>query len=150
MGISAIPPGGNRAWTDFLPGPYDTNPLVVVVMVPNEAKLVVRECSEGPFKGVRMATMQIPESESREAKEIPLAFCQKDYGNYFQQRKMMTEMGGNFAPPAHIGLIQDMPQKLTMSADFYPLLFLRDAPHEIALDLRASAQNITKQGGYNG
>ncbi len=147
--INANIPWVTKGWMEFLPSPFNQDPDVVVYMVPPGAKYVIRECSDGVYKGINIATLRL-EEEGKPAIEVPLHFVGKDYGNYYQHAKLMKEMGGKLHPVKYSGKLSGMPAACTMSADFIPIILDRDKFHNPLLDVRTLFSNLTKKVGING
>lgn len=142
-------PWVTKGWLEFLPAPFCDDPDVVVYMIPPGAKYIIRECSDGVYKGINIATARV-EEEGKPAIEIPLHFVGKDYGNQYQHAKLMREMGGKLHPIKYTGKLSGMPAACTMSSDFIPIILDREKFHNPVFDLRTIFSNLTKKVGIHG
>ena len=142
---TATPPGLARSWVDFLPEPYDSNPWVVVIMVPVGSKFQVRVVEEGPEKGAKISCFL------HEGVHYPLQSMDAAYPRYFDNMRRMHELG---APPrqtpVHVGLMSDVPQRCLMSEDFIPLVFQRDKMNEGPMHLTGYINKITEEAKEHG
>jgi len=134
--MEATPPGPSRKWTELLPEPWDQDPEVVVVMIPVEAKVQLRELPDTEF----------------------LAFEYKDelYGLQIVQPAMKTytehniafrSIGGRMAHPAHFGKLSTLPQRMLCSDDFKPMVFNKEDMSMRYLDLGRAGRRLAQLGG---
>ncbi len=115
------------SWINILPEPWKSNPEVVLVMAPCEAKISKREAPTGTeftcleYKG---------ETYGLQVTEPAIA-------GYEDQRLEFNRHGADMVRPAYRGPLNNVPNKLLMSADFVPLIFNVDKMDSAHLNLRA-------------
>ncbi len=141
-------------WTRFLPSPYDSNPPVVVYMVPIDSQLIVRDTLLEQYKGVQclFAEFVKPDPQTGEPVEfkIPMCFTGQDHGNFIMHKKLINEMGGKFGNTAFQGRLAEIPTVCLMREDYKPVVVLFDQPHADLLDLTKYMTNLTKAANNNG
>lgn len=118
-------------------------------MLPKDCRFQEMVCQEGPYKNIKMLVALIKQ-ESGADKKIPLQFKDKDRGNFVQHKKIVLDMGGQFPPVAYHGALSGIPTKLTMSADFDPVVGNFYRFHEDLFPLKDFFAKFTKEAKING
>lgn len=110
---------------------------MVAVMAPTNAKYVVREGKFGQGPEVKMGFIR------HEDKDYPVHILTPDIPSYFKQRDfIMKEINLQFMPACHIGKLSEIPQKFLASADWTPVLFLRDSMAAPPIPLRTIVSDL--------
>ncbi len=135
--MKVTPPGPARSWTEMLPAPWDQNPEVVVVMAPSNARFQAREI---PGDNRILGCLSVGEKPNQRVMGLQVLSPLVD--NYFETEKIFASVGATMVMPGHIGRLSEMPQRLLMSSDFIPLVFLKHAMSTKYLNLRQTGMQM--------
>lgn len=113
--MEVIPPRLG-SWVEVLPAPWDSNPEVVAVMVPNEALLGWAEAPDGTrFAFVRTKTtmrgLQVTEPKLGAVEQV----------------QALAEIGLELVSPSYIGPLADLPQAQLLPSTRQLLLLKKDS-----------------------
>lgn len=125
-GTLVVPPRPGN-WTEVLPEPFDTDPEVVVVLVPGEALSAVHETADGVRLGVLKTKTALRGLQVLEPK----------MGAWPEHQQVFAEHNIEMMAPSYIGPLSECPQNLLLSTTRYPLVFEKAFMSRQYLNLRA-------------
>lgn len=131
MGTSVQPPsvqGFSHGWENMLPAPWDSDPMVVLFMVPVNVKFRVRQNAK---TGAKINLIKVGNQElALQVTNDP------NVKSYIDTERFVTSHGGKMVQPSHIGKLSEINQKFFQTLDFEPLIFWADDMTEPFLHLR--------------
>lgn len=134
---NATPPGPARKWVEMLDSPWDEDPEVVVVMVPNDAKIQVRQTMD---EACEFLCVQTDEGL------LGLQVIKPEMDTYSEHNMAFRHLGGRMLRPAHFGRLSNLPQKFLQSTDFKALVFNKDHMCHEFLDLLQAGTLLASLG----
>ncbi len=118
---------GNKKWVEFLPHPWNRDPFVVLVLVPDAAKTFVKASRDGEFS---FTVMEIGGTERG------LQILKPEVPKWSEQAYTFRRAGIKIADPAYVGRLSEVPQKYLVT-DEHVVCFLRDEMSNQLVSLRA-------------
>ena len=120
-----------RSWLELLPEPWRDNPDVVVVMAPVTARSCISEKTDG---SATFGTLKIGN------RIFGLQVLDPKVPSYAETEQRFAAEEVNMLPPAYIGKLHDIPQRLLINDDRMPLCFMAEAMWRPYLNIRGVAK----------
>lgn len=115
-GVLVRAPGKPRSWIDLLPEPWSSDPFVVLILVPDEAKTMMKVDKEGHYA---FTTMEL------DGKEYGLQVVRPDTPKLSEQMYLFQRARVPMARADFVGRMSAIPQGYLMTGH-HPIVFLRD------------------------
>lgn len=115
QGVLVTPPR-SKSWVELLPAPWNKNPFVVLVLVPEDAKARVKVDKAGYYC---FTTVEYG------GREYGLQVMRPDIPKYSEQQYLFTKSGLPMARAEYVGKLEGLPIH-HLVGDAMPIVYLRD------------------------
>jgi len=126
-----------KDWTELLPGSWQRNPVVSLVLAP--ARAVSRAVSTRDK--YELGVLEIDDAQ------VGLQVIHPQLATYIAHVDIFKAHKIPMADREYVGPLVDLPQHLLLDEENVPLLFLRDAYWRPYLNLRRYCAQMTKKNG---
>ncbi len=107
-------------WTDTLPAPFDSDPMVVVVLAPNDALWKIMESDD---ETVKLCVMELEHTKDVVGLQVlaPELKTWQEHSDFFD-----VELNIRMANPVYVGRLSKLPQSTMLHAGMCPLAFVKN------------------------